>query len=59
VIENELSSLSVPDILKKLTIKDSVYWSPKARDEASSSSLINGFKTNFTNNRWGQSTISF
>jgi len=43
VIENESSSLSVPDILRKLTIKDAVYWSALAWDEVSSS-LANGFK---------------
>ena len=33
IFKDQSSSLSVPDVLKQLTIKDVVYWSAKAWDE--------------------------
>ena len=39
IIENESSDLSVPDILRKVTMKDVVYWISAAWDEASNDSL--------------------
>ncbi len=44
IIENESSSLTIPEVLKQITIKDVVYWSAQAWDEASSSSLASGWK---------------
>ena len=43
IIENESSSLSIPEILKKLTIKDAVYWSAQAWEDASPISLSNSW----------------
>ena len=39
IIENELSELSVPEILKTITLKDVVYWITEAWSEASCDSL--------------------
>ena len=43
IIENESSSLSIPEILKKFTIKDAVYWSAQAWEDASPISLANSW----------------
>ena len=34
ILENQSSTLTVPEIVKKLTIKDAVYWSAQAWEEA-------------------------
>ena len=39
ILENESYMLTVPEIVKKLTIKDGVYWSAQAWEEATSTSL--------------------
>ena len=39
IIEDSLSSLSVPEVLKQLTIKDAVYWSAQAWEKIASESL--------------------
>ncbi len=43
VLENEANSMSIPDILKKLTIKEAVYWSAQAWDEIKSDTLRKGW----------------
>ena len=43
ILENESSSLPVPEILKALTIKDAVYWSAQAWEEVTSISLARGW----------------
>jgi len=44
IIENESSDLSVPDLLKKVTIKDAVYWVSAAWQEASNDSIRKSWK---------------
>ena len=39
ILENGTSTLTVPEIVKKLTIKDAVYWSAQAWEEVTSLSL--------------------
>ena len=39
-LENETSLLTIPDIIKQLTIKDAVYWSAQAWEETTSSTLM-------------------
>ena len=39
ILENQASTLTVPEIVKKLNIKDAVYWSAQAWEEASPLSL--------------------
>ena len=39
ILENEMFTSSVPDIVKALTIKDAIYWSAAAWEEVKSSSL--------------------
>ncbi len=43
IIGNESSSLPIPEIVKRLTIKDAVFWSAEAWDEAAVTSLSNGW----------------
>ena len=44
ILENEASSLSIPDILKQLSIKDAVYWSAQAREDTSPLSVAKSWK---------------
>ena len=44
ILENDASSLSIPDILKQLSIRDAVYWSAQAWDDASPLSLAKSWK---------------
>ena len=44
IMENESPDLSVPDILKKVTLKDVVYWISAAWNEGSSDSLCKAWK---------------
>lgn len=39
ILENDSSSLPIPEIIKKLTIKDAVYWIARAWEEATAQSL--------------------
>lgn len=39
ILENETSSLSVPEVVKQLTIKDAVCWSAQAWEEAAPEGL--------------------
>ena len=43
ILEGQTSSLSVPEIVKQLTIKDAVYWCAQAWDEATPQILSNGW----------------
>ena len=43
ILENASSSLSIPDLLKQLTIKHAVYWSAQVWEEATSTSLSKGW----------------
>ncbi len=43
IIGNESSSLPIPEIVKRLTIKDAIFWSAEAWDEAAVASLSNGW----------------
>ena len=40
ILENDSSSLTVPEIVRRLTIKDAVYWSSQAWEEANPMSLM-------------------
>ena len=44
ILENEASSLSIPDILKQLSIKDAVYWRAQVWEDASPLSLAKSWK---------------
>ena len=43
IIEDHLSELSIPEIVKRITIKDAVYWSAQSWDEATPESLAMGW----------------
>ena len=43
ILENESSSLSVPEVVKKITIKDVVYWCAQAWEEAGLDSWRKGW----------------
>ena len=47
ILENESSSLSVPEVVKKITIKDAVYWCAQAWEEAGLDSLRKGWNKLF------------
>ena len=42
ILENDTLSLTVPKILKQLTIKDVVYWCAQAWEEGTSDGLVKG-----------------
>lgn len=44
ILENEASSLTIPEIVKQLSIKDAVYWSAQAWEDTSSLSLAKAWK---------------
>lgn len=44
IIENDSSSLPVPEVLKKLTIKDAVYWSAHSWEEITPLTLSKAWK---------------
>ena len=48
ILKDQSSSLSVPDVLKQLTIKDAIYWSAKAWDEITVENLKRGWNQLFS-----------
>ena len=44
ILENSTSSLTVPDILKGLTIRDAVYWISQAWEEVSPITIKKSWK---------------
>ena len=58
ILEDQSSPLSVPDILKQLTIKDAVYWSAKAWDEITVDNLKKGWNQLFSTTTTSDTSIN-
>ena len=43
VVQNDLVSKSIPELVQQLTIKDAVYWIAEAWEELSPEALTNGW----------------
>ena len=44
IMEKDNANFSIPDVLKKINLKDAVYWAAAAWEDASCESLANGWK---------------
>ena len=58
ILENDMSSLTVPKILKQLTIKDAVDWCAQAWEEGTSDGLVKGWNKLLLSSEVGCSNVA-